>query len=90
MLVLPDILQTDADSMEKAVICLEVFSGTCERVLSDLPCSFGEHVCCTVVGLSFFFFIIIIIFNGIILLNCCHFLEPNTKGHQIGSRSAIK
>lgn len=55
MLVLPDILQTDADSMEKAVICLEVFSGTCERVLSDLPCSFGEHVCCTVVGLFFLF-----------------------------------
>lgn len=85
-LVLPDTLQTDTDSVEKAVICLEVFSGTCERVPSDLPCSFGEHACCMVVGFFYYFFF----FYGSILLNCCHFLEPNTKGHQIGSRSAIK
>lgn len=83
-MLVSDTLQTDTDSMEKAVICLEVFSGTCERVLSDLPCNFGEHACCMVVGFVLF------CFNGSILLNCCHFLEPNTKGHQIGSRSAIK
>lgn len=35
-------------------------------------------------------FLLLFFFYGSILLNCCHFLEPNTKGHQIGSRSAIK
>lgn len=43
-----------------------------------------------VVGLTFCWAgFLILFFNGNILLNCCHFLEPNTKGHQIGSRSAI-
>jgi len=61
-LVLPDTLQTDTDSVEKAVICLEVFSGTCERVPSDLPCSFGEHACCMVVGFFYYFFFFMEVF----------------------------
>lgn len=49
------------------VTCLQVLCGHSERGLCDLLLGFTKQA-----------FFVVILFSGSILLNCCHFLEPNT------------